>query len=56
MEFETTRGEQADFIELMPGFERADGRTVVFRHDDYATVFRAFCAAFRLAGAASAVA
>jgi D-amino peptidase len=56
MEFETTRVEQADFVELMPGFERTDGRTVVFRHEDYATVFRAFCAAFRLAGAASAVA
>jgi D-amino peptidase len=56
MELETTRVEQADFIELMPGFERIGGRTVRFVHDDYAAVFRAFVAAFRLGGAASVVA
>lgn len=56
MELETARVENADFIELMPGFERCGGRTVRFGHDDYHTVFRAFCAAFRLGGAANAVA
>lgn len=56
MELDTARVEQADFIELMPGFERTGGRTVRFVHDDYRTVFRAFVAAFRLGGAASSVA
>lgn len=56
MELDTTRVEQADFIELMPGFERTGGRTVRFSHDDYQMIFRAFVAAFRLGGAASAIA
>jgi D-amino peptidase len=56
MELDTTRVEQADFIELMPGFQRTDGRTLRFVHDDYQMVFRAFVAAFRLGGAASVVA
>ena len=56
MELETARVEQADFIELMPGFERIGGRTLRFVHDDYQMVFRAFVAAFRLGGAASVVA
>ena len=56
MELDTARVEQADFIELMPGFERTGGRTVRFADDDYLTVFRAFVAAFRLGGAASAIA
>jgi D-amino peptidase len=56
MEIETARVEHADFIELMPGFERTDGRTVRFTHDDYQMIFRAFVCAFRLGGAASAVA
>lgn len=54
MELDTTRVEQADFIELMPGFQRTRGRTLRFAHDDYQMVFRAFVAAFRLGGAASA--
>ncbi|MBC5828867.1 MAG: M55 family metallopeptidase [Candidatus Eremiobacteraeota bacterium] len=45
--------EHADFVELMPGFERRGGRSVRFVHDDYPTVFRAFIAAFRLGGAAN---
>ena len=53
MEIDTARVEQADFIELMPGFDRIAGRTVRFAHDDYAEVFRAFLAAFRLGGAAN---
>lgn len=56
MELDFTRVEQADFVELMPGFQRIGGRTVSFKHDDYNMVFRAFVAAFRLAGAASAIA
>lgn len=56
MELDTARAEQADFIELMPGFERTGGRTVRFADDDYLNVFRAFVAAFRLGGAASVVA
>ena len=56
LEIDTARVEQADFIELMPGFERSAGRTLVFRHDDYAMVLRAFIAAFRLGGAANALA
>ncbi len=56
MEIDTTRVEQADFIELMPGFERIDGRTLRFAHHDYHQIFRAFVCAFRLGGAASVVA
>lgn len=56
MEIDFTRVEQADFVELMPGFDRIGGRTVRFNHDNYEMVFRAFVAAFRLAGAASAIA
>lgn len=44
----------ADFAELIPGFERIGGRTVRFVHDDYRTVFRAYVAAFRLGAAANA--
>jgi D-amino peptidase len=44
----------ADFIEMMPGFERIGGRTVRFVHDDFRVVFRAFVAAFRLGGLANA--
>jgi len=43
----------ADFAELIPGFERIGGRTVRFVHDDYRVVFRAYVAAFRLAAAAN---
>jgi|SRR5579884_549799 len=53
MELDTARVEQADFIELMPGFHRTGGRTLRFTHDDYRTIFRAFVAAFRLGGAAT---
>ncbi|HET7815445.1 MAG TPA: M55 family metallopeptidase [Candidatus Baltobacteraceae bacterium] len=56
MELEMTRIEQADFVELMPGFIRTGGRTLTFEHQDYAMVFRAFVAAYRLASAATPVA
>ena len=44
----------ADFAELIPGFERIGGRTVRFVHDDYRTLFRAYVAAFRLGAGANA--
>ena len=44
----------ADYIELMPGFERTGGRSVRFVHDDYRVVFKAYIAAFRLGAAANA--
>jgi D-amino peptidase len=52
MEIDVTRVEQADWIALIPGFERSGSRQVRFMHDDYPTVFRAFVAAFRLGAAA----
>jgi D-amino peptidase len=53
LELETARAEQADFVELIPGFQRVGGRTLRFAHDAYPTIFRAFVAGYRLAGAAS---
>jgi D-amino peptidase len=44
----------ADFIEMMPGFERTGGRSVRFVHDDYRVVFKAYVAAYRLGAAANA--
>lgn len=44
----------ADFAELIPGFERIGGRTVRFVHDDYRVIFKAYIAAFRLGAAANA--
>jgi D-amino peptidase len=52
MEIDLTRVEQADFVSLIPGFERSGPRQVRFVHDDYPTVFRAFVAAFRLGAVA----
>ena len=40
--------EQADYVEMIPGFERTGARSVRFVHDDFPTVFRAFVATFRL--------
>jgi D-amino peptidase len=44
----------ADYAELMPGFERIGPRSVRFVHDDYRVIFRAYIAAFRLGAAANA--
>jgi D-amino peptidase len=44
----------ADFAELIPGFERTGGRSVRFVHTDFRIVFKAYVAAFRLAAAANA--
>jgi D-amino peptidase len=54
LEIDFAGTQNADFVELMPGFERVGGRTTRFVHDDYRIVFRAFVAAFRLGAAANA--
>jgi D-amino peptidase len=53
---ETASVEHADYIELLPQFERAGGRSVRFAAGDYPTVLRAFVVATRIASAANAVA
>lgn len=53
---ETAGVEHADFIELMPGFERIGGRAVRFAAAAYPELLRAFLAATRIASAANAVA
>lgn len=53
LEIDTMHAEQADFIELMPGYQRTGGRTVRFDAREYPEIFRAFTAAFRLGGAAN---
>lgn len=52
MEIDLARVEQADFVALIPGFERSGARQVRYTHHDYPTVFRAFVAAFRLGAVA----
>jgi D-amino peptidase len=54
LEIDFTGTQNADFAELIPGFERSGGRTVRFRHADFAVVFKAFMAAMRLGAAANA--
>ncbi|MEO8140064.1 MAG: M55 family metallopeptidase [Gemmatimonadota bacterium] len=41
---------EADHAAMVPGFTRAGPRTVLFRHEDYREVFRAFRTMFNLAG------
>jgi D-amino peptidase len=53
LELDFVATHNADFAELIPGFERTHGRTVRFVHDDYRTIFRAYLAAMRLGGAAN---
>jgi D-amino peptidase len=43
----------ADYVEMMPGFERLGSRSVRFVHDDYRVIFKAYIAAFRLGIAAN---
>lgn len=52
MEIDLARVEQADYVEIIPSFERTGERRVRFTHDDYATVFKAFVAAFRMGAVA----
>jgi D-amino peptidase len=53
---ETAGVEQADYIELMPGYERIGGRAVRFRSDEYPRLLEAFIAASRIAAAAESIA
>ena len=48
LDLDVAKVEQADWIELIPGFSRTGARSVQFVHDDYTVVFKAFVAAFRL--------
>jgi D-amino peptidase len=54
LELDFVSTHNADFAELIPGFDRIGGRTVRFVHNDYRTLFRAYVAAFRLGAAANA--
>jgi D-amino peptidase len=54
LELDFVQTHNADFAELIPGFERTGGRSVRFVHDDFRTLFKAYHAAFRLAAAANA--
>ena len=56
LEIETARVEHADFIELMPGFERIGGRAVRFTAGEYPALLEAFIAATRIAAAADPIA
>lgn len=47
LEITLAKAEQADLIEMIPGFERAGARAVRFVCDDFRTTFKAFVAAFR---------
>lgn len=53
---ETAQVEQADFIELMPGFERIGGRAVRFAADTFPPLLQAFIVATRMASAANPIA
>ena len=46
------KSEQADLLELMPGFERTSARAIRFVANDMPTSFKAFVAAFRLGATA----
>jgi D-amino peptidase len=45
--------EQADYVEIIPGFERVGARDVRFVDPDIHTIFKAFVATFRLGALAS---
>lgn len=44
--------EQADRVEMIPGFSRTGGRSVRFVHDEYPVIFKAFVATWRLGASA----
>jgi D-amino peptidase len=54
LEIDLAKVEQADWVALIPQFERTAPRTVRFTSDDYLTVFKAFVAAFRMGAVADA--
>jgi len=49
LDIQLYKTEQADIVEMIPGFTRTGTRSVRFIHDDFRTVFKAFVATFRLA-------
>ncbi len=54
LRIETAAVEHADFIELLPSFDRIGGRAVRFSAENYPAVFEAFLAATRIAASADA--
>lgn len=56
LRIECTKVENADFMELLPGFRRTGGRVVEFQAPAYAEILRAFIVATRLGAAANTVA
>ena len=52
MEIDLAKVEQADWVALIPGFERSGARAVRFTSENYPTVFKAFVAAFRMGAVA----
>jgi D-amino peptidase len=54
LEIDLAKVEQADWVALIPQFERTGPRTVRFTSDDYPTAFKAFVASFRMGAVADA--
>jgi D-amino peptidase len=52
LEVDFVTAAQAHLVAMIPSFERTGARSVHFAHDDYAVVFKAFVAAWRLGGQA----
>jgi D-amino peptidase len=48
LDLDVLRVEQADSLELIPGFERRGPRSVRITHNDYPTIFKAFVLALRV--------
>jgi D-amino peptidase len=48
MEIDVAKTEQADYVEMIPGFERVGPRSVRFVDGEIRTIFKAFVATFRL--------
>jgi len=48
LDVQLCKTEQADLVEMIPGFERTGSRSVRFVHDSYPVVFKAFVATWRL--------
>jgi D-amino peptidase len=49
MDVTLAKTEQADLVEMIPGFTRTGARSVRFTHEHYPIVFKAFVATWRLA-------
>jgi D-amino peptidase len=48
LEVDLAKAEQADLVEMIPGFERTGGRSVRFEHAEFPVIFKAFVATWRL--------